>query len=137
MGIREGGNMAILAGAGPMGLGAIEALKLEGKNGKVLVNGIDGIAAAYDAVLAGDMTCFIANNGYMLMGYGAAYAYEAAVNGHKVERPIIQINTPLITGDNVEEMKATFIDGKPEYDFNNLDFCVMADYATFEELAAK
>ena len=43
----------------------------------------------------------------------------------------------LITGDNVEEMKATFIDGKPEYDFNNLDFCVMADYATFEELAAK
>ena len=120
-----------------MGLGAIEALKLEGKNGQVLVNGIDGIAAAYDAVLAGDMTCFIANNGYMLMGYGAAYAYEAAANGNKVERPIIQINTPLITADNVEEMKATFIDGQPEYDFTDLGYCVMADYATFEELAAE
>lgn len=126
---------AIWSANDTMGLGAIEALKLEGKNGQVLVNGIDGIAAAYDAVLAGDMTCFIANNGYLLMGYGAAYAYEAAVNGNKVERPIIQINTPLITADNVEEMKATFIDGKPEYDFSDLSFCVMADYETFEEMA--
>lgn len=128
---------AIWSANDTMGLGAIEALKLEGLNGKVLVNGIDGIAAAYDAVLSGDMTCFIANNGWMLMGYGAAYAYEAAVNGVQVERPIIQINTPLITGDNVEEMKAQFIDGKPDYDFTDLSFCVMADYETFEEMAAQ
>ena len=128
---------AIWSANDTMGLGAIEALKLEGKNGQVLVNGIDGIAAAYDAVLAGDMTCFIANNGWMLMGYGAAYAYEAAVNGVKVDRPVIQINTPLVTGDNVEEMKAQFIDGKPDYDFNDLSFCVMADYESFEEMAAQ
>ena len=120
-----------------MGLGAIEALKGEGLNGKVLVNGVDGIAAAYDAVLAGDMTCFIANNGYMLMGYGAAYAYEAAAHGVKVDRPIIQINTPLITADNVEEMKAAFIDGEPDYDFTDLGFCVMNDFETFEEMAGE
>lgn len=127
---------AIWSANDTMGLGAIEALKLEGKNGQVLVNGIDGIAASYDAVLAGDMTCFIANNGYMLMGYGAAYAYEAAVNGKKVEKPIIQIDTPLVTADNVEESKAMFIDGEPDYDFTDLSFCVLHDYATFEEMAA-
>lgn len=128
---------AIWSANDTMGLGAIEALKLEGKNGQILVNGIDGIAASYDAVLAGDMTCFIANNGWMLMGYGAAYAYEAAANGMTVERPIIQINTPLITAENVEEMKAQFIDGKPDYDFTDLSFCVMADYETFEEMTAQ
>ncbi len=127
---------AIWSANDTMGLGVIEALKLEGLNGKILTNGIDGIAASYDAVKAGDMACFIANNGYTLMGYGAAYAYEAAVNGVKVEKPIIQINTPLITADNVDEMKASLIDGKPDYDFSDLGFCVMKDYASFEEMAA-
>ena len=68
------------------------------------------------------------------------HLYGALVRCVKIlwqqHRPIIQINTPLVTADNVEEMKATFIDGQPEYDFTDLSYCVMADYETFEELAA-
>ena len=42
MGIREGGNLAILAGTGPMGLGAIDyALHQERKPGLILVTDID------------------------------------------------------------------------------------------------
>lgn len=128
---------AIWSANDTMGLGVIEALKLEGKNGQIPVNGLDGIAAAYDAVAAGDMACTVANNGYLLMGYGAAYAYQAAVNGVTFDRPVIKTNAPLIDAENVAEYKAMFIDGQPEYDFDDLSYCVLADYASFEELASK
>ena len=129
--------VAIWAANDTMGLGAIEALKLEGKNGKVFVNGVDGIAAAFDSVAAGDMACTVANNGYLLMGYGAAYAYEAAVNGKTFDKPVIKTNAPLITAENVAEYKAMFIDGQPEYDFNDLEFPVLSAYESFEELKNK
>lgn len=128
---------AIWAANDTMGLGAIEALKLEGKNGKVLVNGVDGIAAAYEAILAGDMACTIANNGYLLMGYGAAYAYAAATGAvEKFDKPVIKTQAVLVTKENVKEYKAMFIDGLPKYDFKDLKFPVLSDYASFEELAA-
>lgn len=117
-----------------MGLGAVEALKLEGKNGQVLVNGCDGIAAAYEAIEAGDMCCTVANNGYLLMGYGASYAYQAAKNGLVVEKPVIKTQAVLVTEENVEEYKAMFIDGMPEYDYDDLSFCILSDYATFADV---
>jgi ribose transport system substrate-binding protein len=104
---------AVWAANDTMGLGAIEALKLEGKNGKILVNGCDGIAAAYEAIEAGDMACTIANNGYLLMGYGAAYAYAAATGAPKLEKPVIKTQAVLVTKENVAEYKAMFIDGMP------------------------
>lgn len=125
---------AIWSANDTMALGAIEALKLEGKNGKILVNGVDGIAAAYEAIEAGDMACTIANNGYLLMGYGASYAYQAAKNGIKPERPVIKTQAVLVTAENVAEYKAMFIEGKPEYDYDDLAFCVLSDYVTFAEL---
>jgi ABC-type sugar transport system substrate-binding protein len=127
---------AIWAANDTMGLGAIEALKLEGKNGKILVNGCDGIAAAYEAIEAGDMACTIANNGYLLMGYGAAYAYAAATGAPKLEKPVIKTQAVLVTKENVEEYKKMFIDGMPTYDYSDLKFPVLSDYASFADLAA-
>ncbi len=52
MGIRKGGNMAILAGVGPMGLGAIDyALHNERKPGLLIVTDIDDIRLARAASL--------------------------------------------------------------------------------------
>ena len=127
---------AVWAANDTMGLGAIEALKLEGKNGKILVNGCDGIAAAYEAIEAGDMACTIANNGYLLMGYGAAYAYAAATGAPKLEKPVIKTQAVLVTKENVAEYKAMFIDGMPSYDYTDLKFPVLSDYASFADLAA-
>ena len=126
---------AIWAANDTMGLGAIEALKLEGKNGQILVCGCDGIAAAYEAIEAGDMACTVANNGYLLMGYGASYAYQAAKNGLVVENPVIKTQAVLVTTENVAEYKAMFIDGTPEYDFDDLSFCVLSEHPSFAELA--
>lgn len=129
---------AIWSANDTMGLGAIEALKLEGKNGKILVNGCDGIAAAYEAIEAGDMACTIANNGYLLMGYGAAYAYAVATGAmEKIENPVIKTQAVLVTAENVAEYKAMFIDGMPQYDYSDLSFCVLSDYPSFAALAAK
>ena len=125
---------AIWAANDTMGLGAIEALKLEGKNGQILVCGCDGIAAAYEAIEAGDMACTVANNGYLLMGYGASYAYQAAKNGVVPENPVIKTQAVLVTSDNVAEYKAMFIDGTPEYDYDNLEFCVLSAHPSFAEL---
>ena len=127
---------AIWAANDTMGLGAIEALKLEGKNGKILVCGCDGIAAAYEAIEAGDMACTVANNGYLLMGYGASYAYQAAKNGLVLENPVVKTQAVLATADNVAEYKAMFIDGTPEYDLDDLSFCVLSEHPSFAELAA-
>ena len=128
---------AIWAANDTMGLGAIEALKLEGKNGEILVCGCDGIAAAYEAIEEGDMACTVANNGYLLMGYGASYAYQAAKNGLVVENPVIKTQAVLVTEDNVDEYKEMFIDGTPEYDFDDLSFCVLSEHPSFAELDAE
>ncbi len=121
---------AIWSANDTMALGAIEALKLEGKNGKILVCGCDGIAAAYEAIQAGDMACTIANNGYLLMGYGASYAYQAA-KGMTFDKPVIKTKAELITRDNVDKFKAMFIDGMPEYNYDDLSFCVISAYEDF------
>lgn len=126
---------AIWSANDTMGLGAIEALKLEGKNGQILVCGCDGIAAAYEAIEAGDMACTVANNGYLLMGYGASYAYHVAKGDITLDKPVIKTQAVLVTTDNVAEYKAMFIDGMPEYDYDDLSFCVLADYATFADVA--
>ena len=128
---------AIWAANDTMGLGAIEALKLEGKNGEVLVCGCDGIAAAYEAIEEGDMACTVANNGYLLMGYGASYAYQAAKYGYEPKNPVIKTQAVLVTEDNVDEYKAMFIDGTPEYDYDDLSFCVLSEHPSFAELDAE
>lgn len=122
---------AVWAANDTMALGAIEALKQEGLNGKVLVCGCDGIAAAYEAIVAGDLSCTVANNGYLLMGYGASYAYQAANGTIKTsempdEARMIRTQTVLVTKENVEEYKAMFIDGFPTYDYDNLEYCVLS-----------
>ena len=127
---------AIWSANDTMALGAIEALKLEGKNGKVLVCGCDGIAAAYEAIEAGDLACTIANNGYLLMGYGASYAYQAA-KGATFDKPVIKTQAVLVTPENVKQCKAMFIDGMPMYDYDNLSFCVLSDYASFADAEKK
>ena len=83
------------------------------------------------------MACTIANNGYLLMGYGAAYAYEVATGAVEAfENPVIKTQAVLVTADNVAEYKAMFIDGMPEYDYTDLEFCVLASYPSFAELEA-
>lgn len=112
-----------------MALGAIEALKQSGLNGKIKVSGTDGIKAAYEAIQDGDMVCTIANDGYLLMGYGAAYAYYAATGKIKVEdmsneERMVYSKTSFVDSSNVDEMYNKFILGTPNYDYSDLKFSI-------------
>jgi ribose transport system substrate-binding protein len=115
----------IIAANDTMALGAIEALKKAGLNGKVPVTGTDGIQAAFDAIQAGDMLCTIANDGYLLFGYMSAYAYAAAT-GAPHDTGSFYTNTVFVTKDNVELVINDYIKGKPKYDFTNLKFPIMS-----------
>ena len=85
---------------------------------------------------AGEYGTAAANNGYLLMGYGASFAYQAA-KGATFDKPVIKTQAVLVTPENVKECKAMFITGTPEYDYDNLSFCVLADYATFADAEKK
>ena len=113
-----------------MALGAVEALKNKGLNGKVMVSGCDGIEAALNAVNDGDMVITNANNGYMIAGYGASYAIQAALG--KLDptslpdnERLIFCKTTLVTKDNANDIIDKFIKTKnPGYDYNDLSFCI-------------
>lgn len=113
-----------------MALGAVEALKNKGLNGKVMVSGCDGIEAALNAVKDGDMVITNANNGYMIAGYGAAYAIQAALGqldptAIPDDERLIFCKTTLVTADNADEIIEKFIQTKdPGYDYNDLSFCI-------------
>lgn len=113
-----------------MALGAVEALKNKGLNGKVMVSGCDGIEAALNAVNAGDMVITNANNGYMIAGYGASYAIQAALGkldptSLPDKERLIFCKTTLVTKDNANDIIEKFIKTKnPGYDYSNLSFCI-------------
>ncbi len=89
-------------------LGAIEALKEYGLEGKVKVTGIDGTSEGMQAVKDGLMVATYYLNQYAIGGYGAAYAYYASTGEYDFlnEDPakrMIYTKTYTITPDNVDE----------------------------------
>ena len=113
-----------------MALGAVEALKNKNLNGQIKVSGCDGIEAALNAVKDGDMVITNANDGYMIAGYGASYAIQAAMG--KLDpttlpdgERLIFCKTTLVTEENADDIINKFITTKnPGYDYNDLSFCV-------------
>ena len=121
---------AIYSANDTMALGAIEALKNKGKNGKIMVCGCDGIKAALQAIKSGDMLCTIANDGYCIAGYGASYAYQAATGKLNVSsmdpaKRLIYCKTTYVDKSSVDDVIDKFITkGNPGYDYTKLDYCI-------------
>jgi len=68
-----------------MALGALEALKAAGKEGKVAVVGIDAVPDALTAIQAGNMTATVSSDGQWQGGIGLAIGYCAATGDLKVD----------------------------------------------------
>ena len=110
-----------------MAIGALQALKAKGLNGKVKLCGVDGVSAALDAIEAGDIVCTVANNGYLQGGYGASFAYQAYTGKIKVDElktRAFYTDGTFVDATNLKDFKSTFVDSTPTYDFNDLDFVV-------------
>ena len=112
-----------------MALGAIQALKAKGVNGKVKVVGVDGVSGALDAIGAGDMVCTVANNGFLQGGYGAAYVYAAwsgKIDPAKLpaEQRLFYTAGFFVDKANLAQFRKEFVESTPKYDFNDLKFPV-------------
>lgn len=120
----------IFAANDSMALGAVEALKNAGKNGEIKVSGCDGIEAALNAVLDGDLVITNVNDGFCIAGYGAAYAIQAALGMLDPEsldpaERLIFCKTTLATEENAAEVIKNFIEtGDPGYDYSDLEYCI-------------
>ena len=120
---------AVYSANDTMALGAVEALKNAGKNGEVKVSGCDGIEAALNSIKDGDLVCTIANDGYCIAGYGAAYSIQAALGMLDPESldpadRMIYCKTTLVNEENADEIYKKFIEtGDPGYDYSDLSAC--------------
>lgn len=120
-----------------MALGAIQALKAKGLNGKVKVVGVDGISGALEAIASGDMVCTVANNGYMQGGYGIAFAHAAwsgKIDTATAPRKYrgFNSNVLVVSKDNLDQYIANNVKTPPKFDFTNLDYPIASEFV-FEE----
>ena len=101
-----------------MALGAIQALKGEGLNGKIKVCAIDGTPPGLDAVEAGDMVCTSDWNPYLWGALGMSLAYKAATGEYdpttasKDHREFYG-KTSLVDAQNVKAVKAVRASAPP------------------------
>ncbi len=108
-----------------MGLGALEALRTAGKNGEVLVVGVDGTSEAIEACINKEFAATVNNDPMWQGGMGLSLPYSAmmgkfdpAAEGH--EHREFFFEPVYVNMANAAEVKATYVEGAPEYDWNDL-----------------
>lgn len=122
---------AIFCHSDTMAVAAAEALKQAGMQGEVHVAGFDGTAAALDCIKEGSMYNTVFNDGFLVGGYAAAWAYAAATGGIDTEtmdqaNRMFYSKIILVTADNVDQMVEDYINTAPSFDYINLDYPIDA-----------
>lgn len=108
-----------------MALGALEALRSEGLAGKVLVTGVDGVAEIFEAIQNGEAAATVYNDSKYQAGIALAIAL-AAKNGEldvasmPKEKRQFFADALNVNKDNVDEVVNVYVNGTPEYDFEDL-----------------
>jgi ribose transport system substrate-binding protein len=108
-----------------MALAAIEALRAEGKAGKVLTTGIDGIQLAVEAVIKGEMAGTVAWDPFWQGGMGLSIGYQAKVGKFnpskegKEHREFYGTGV-AVTSENAKTYYASNIQQEPVLDFNDI-----------------
>jgi ribose transport system substrate-binding protein len=105
-------------------MGAIEALRAKGLEGKIPVVGIDAIPEMINAISAGEATATVSSDPYWGGGMAlstALAAYQGKIDVKSLPKDSRCYNgkTILITPDNVEWYLKNYIDGFPEYDWED------------------
>ena len=108
-----------------MGLGALEALRTAKLNGKVPVVGIDGVSEVIQACIDGEMVATILNDPMWQGGMGLSLPYHAKIGTFDPaqephEHREFYFEPVLVTTANATEIKTNYIDGIPNYDWNDL-----------------
>lgn len=105
-----------------MAYGVLEALKAEGMS--MPVTGFDGNPEAVQLVIDGDMLATVFTNPFWGGGISLALAHQAAIGAFKPsEEPDDHREfygpSIVVSKDDAEEFKKTYLDANPEYDWND------------------
>lgn len=108
-----------------MALGALEALRADGRAGQVPVTGIDGIQLAVEAVLAGEMAGTVAWDPFWQGGMGLSIGYHAKTGTfdpakEPKEHREFYGKGVVITADNAKEFYDNNISSEPKLDWNDI-----------------
>ena len=108
-----------------MALAAVEALRAEGKAGKIPVTGIDGIQLAVEAIQKGEMTGTVAWDPYWQGGMGLAIGYAAKTGRfdpakEPKEHREFYGKGVIITAANAADFYAKNIKSEPVLDWNDI-----------------
>ncbi len=108
-----------------MALGALEALRADGRAGKVPVTGIDGIQLAVEAILAGEMAGTVAWDPFWQGGMGLSIGYHAKTGAFdpatqpKDHREFYGKGV-IITSENAKEYYEANVKAEPKLDWNDI-----------------
>lgn len=107
-----------------MGLGALEALRTAGKAGDILTCGIDGTSEAIEACITGEFAATVNNDPMWQGGMGHSIPYHAKIGEIDVAKLPREYRefyfTPVfVNTQNAQDIKATYIDGIPNYDWKD------------------
>ena len=108
-----------------MGLAAVEALRADGRAGKVPVTGIDGIQLAVEAVMAGEFAGTVAWDPFWQGGMGLSIPYHAKTGkfdpaAEPREHREFYGSGIVITAENAQEFYKNNIEATPELDWNDI-----------------
>src|SRR6478735_669071 len=108
-----------------MALAAVEALRAEGKAGKIPVTGIDGIQLAVEAIQKGEMAGTVAWDPYWQGGMGLSIGYQAKTGKFdpakepKDHREFYGKGV-IVTSENAKEYYDTNVKAEPKLDWNDI-----------------
>ena len=108
-----------------MALAAVEALRSDGKAGKVPVTGIDGIQLAVEAILKGEMVGTVAWDPFWQGGMGLSIAYHAKIGAfdpakEPKEHREFYGKGVIITSENAKSYYDNNIKAEPKVDWNDI-----------------
>lgn len=108
-----------------MALGALEALRADGRAGKVPITGIDGIQLAVEAVLAGEMAGTVAWDPFWQGGMGLSIGYHAKTgkfdpSKEPKEHREFYGKGVVITSTNAKEYYESNIKSEPKLDWADI-----------------
>jgi ribose transport system substrate-binding protein len=108
-----------------MGLAAVEALRADGRAGKVPVTGIDGIKLAVEAIMKGEMVGTVAWDPYWQGGMGLSIGYHAKTGAfdptkEPKEHREFYGKGVIITADNAKDYYAANITNEEKLDWNDI-----------------
>jgi ribose transport system substrate-binding protein len=108
-----------------MGLGALEALRTAGLAGKVPVVGIDGTSEAINACIAGEFAATVNNDPMWQGGMGLSIPYHALMGkfdpaAEPQEHREFYFEPVYVNLENAAQIKQDYIDGIPNYDWEDL-----------------